>query len=118
MRKLCIHSSLCFIALFGLVCESRSGEPPTRGLDNRGLITYYGYTRPERLRQDVQELDRQRQQSRDALYQTQAELDRLDRALKGYSTGRGLPGLREAEEPGPTRLRAAGFNRRGPYYPF
>ena len=108
---------LGFVVLAALIGESRAGDRASI-VDNRGLITYYSYVRPERVRQEVQEIERQRQQSRDSLHQVQTELDRLELSLHDFPNRRGAPGTRGGDERAPGRLRAATFARRAPYYPF
>lgn len=110
-------SWLGIVAFAALIAESRAGDRPSIG-DNRGLITYYSYVRPERVRQEVQEIERQRQQSRDSLQQVQTELDRLEQSLHDFPNRRGAPMIRGGDERPPGRLRAATFARRAPYYPF
>ncbi len=117
MKRQAILKTCCTILLIGTALIASAGDGSSV-LDNRGLITYYGYVRGERIRQEVQELERQRQQNREALHQAQSELDRLDRALQGYPLGRVVPGIRAADESAPGRLRAATFGRRAPYYSF
>jgi hypothetical protein len=104
-------------AFAALIGESRGADRASI-VDNRGLITYYTYVRPERVRQEVQEIERQRQQSRDSLHQVQTELDWLEQSLQNSPNRRGAPVTRGGDERASDRLRAATFARRTPYYPF